>query len=741
MRAAIPSSHATVGVRRSFRFQLPTSVMDRGVSVCHNEPNRRSPRLKGETKTQPEGLGWVRLRLGEKRHSVRLQVLDFNGPGEHVLHTQLVKEVQSVFGVDDLVVTVMKKQAGLRCAYIALFIQENAMYRHAQAIAEGRCPHSEMDSMTPELLERICQGDEIIKVVNDGIREYSKQNLTARPEEALSDAATVAVDLTMTQLVQAAVLIRHKYFDGPAPDKETFDAVAYDVDPDSGRSVLQSWQVHDHLIELAHVYTNVKAVGGSVYGMIVNTNDKRAKPNRSGHYFNAVMTIAPNPTGTVVHPGTFYPDGVVATAMDVEPEPTKMHTPVMYTPVDGEPDTPVDGVPDILIGAPVGAVSGAVIEKVKEDISVDRVGLKIPVEFGSLQNRNPLKLTGKLTVQQKRRWATLPTEDTAKTALRNLEIPGCAHVVLNETIVDGARRTVLRNDGVVNLCNSTEGEHTRNEARCQVQNPDNAFLKPTDADGMVQDKGIRVNDDDTSPHYTYKHSITLTRLDLHKLDDEEWLNDHLINVLLDMVKGQSCIPNLKSNLKSPVYTVVPMSTFFLTDALQGNSTESRRRDAVRWARKGLFPKYSIFDFDLIVLPMNKDKVHWGVVIVHIRGKTIEHYDSCGRQLLRQHFARVLWWIQYCASELHCNIDVETEGWRFIDMCDAAMIQDNGNDCGLYTVLHVFLRMLGVPPRSSKGVSTLSPDEVTCFRRNVQARLLMPRSFSRIHWGRNFSDTL
>jgi Ulp1 family protease len=144
----------------------------------------------------------------------------------------------------------------------------------------------------------------------------------------------------------------------------------------------------------------------------------------------------------------------------------------------------------------------------------------------------------------------------------------------------------------------------------------------------------------------------------------------------------------------------------------------------------------MFDFELIMLPIHKCGVHWALVIIDVAKKRIEHYDSMGGRWPKKYFARVLWWV--LESAVNCKVAVKTEGWTFVDMERAAMQQTNDSDCGVYTFLHAFLRVVGVAPTNAGGADNFTPNDVICVRRFLLAQLLRQWATRSNHCGRDLA---
>jgi Ulp1 family protease len=118
--------------------------------------------------------------------------------------------------------------------------------------------------------------------------------------------------------------------------------------------------------------------------------------------------------------------------------------------------------------------------------------------------------------------------------------------------------------------------------------------------------------------------------DIHRLQKGEWLNDEIINYYLSMIKERSFNPTKVHHSKySPQRTSTHLPRVFTFNTFFYSLLSARGYAGVRrWTKKA---KVNLFELDRVVIPINKGGFHWILVIVNIKEKRIEYYDSMGRE--------------------------------------------------------------------------------------------------------------
>lgn len=159
--------------------------------------------------------------------------------------------------------------------------------------------------------------------------------------------------------------------------------------------------------------------------------------------------------------------------------------------------------------------------------------------------------------------------------------------------------------------------------------------------------------------------LRITRKDLYTLADLNWLNDEVINFYMNLL-----ITRGTSSDKYP--KVHAMNTFFYPKLLSGGHSSLKR-----WTRK-----VDIFAQDLLVVPIHLD-IHWCMLIVDFRDKSIVYYDSMGGNNPKCLAALK----QYLQDE---SLDKKKQPYDMSDwkLHSAKNIpqQMNGSDCGVFSCM-------------------------------------------------------
>ncbi|XP_037921415.1 ubiquitin-like-specific protease 1 [Hermetia illucens] len=164
-----------------------------------------------------------------------------------------------------------------------------------------------------------------------------------------------------------------------------------------------------------------------------------------------------------------------------------------------------------------------------------------------------------------------------------------------------------------------------------------------------------------------KFHLNITRRDITTLSEGKWLNDNIINFYVNLITERSSQENPEDTPK-----VYASNTFFMTRLLQMGYKPVRR-----WTRK-----IDIFSYDIILIPMHVNQVHWSLAVIDFKNKSIKYYDSMGEPI-----PEIL-----NALEKYLNDESIEKRNKPLDtpfikqtISDAPQ-QDNSNDCGVFTCL-------------------------------------------------------
>ncbi|CAM2119721.1 sentrin-specific protease 2 isoform X2 [Caretta caretta] len=158
--------------------------------------------------------------------------------------------------------------------------------------------------------------------------------------------------------------------------------------------------------------------------------------------------------------------------------------------------------------------------------------------------------------------------------------------------------------------------------------------------------------------------LKVTRGDIQTLRNHHWLNDEVINFYMNLL--------VERNKQQGFPVLHAFSTFFYPKLISGGYQAVKR-----WT-KGV----DLFKQDLIFVPIHL-RVHWGLVVIDVRRKTIKYFDSMGQ---RGHsICEIL--LQYLQEESKTkrNLDIDPSEWTLYSMKSHEIPQQlNGSDCGMFT---------------------------------------------------------
>uniref|UniRef100_A0A182J7R5 Ubiquitin-like protease family profile domain-containing protein n=1 Tax=Anopheles atroparvus TaxID=41427 RepID=A0A182J7R5_ANOAO len=165
-----------------------------------------------------------------------------------------------------------------------------------------------------------------------------------------------------------------------------------------------------------------------------------------------------------------------------------------------------------------------------------------------------------------------------------------------------------------------------------------------------------------------KFNLKIRGSDLVTLQGTNWLNDEVINFYMELLRERS---ELKHDQGLPkVYT---MNTFFLPRLLQTGHSGVRR-----WTRK-----VDLLAYDMIVVPVHVNGIHWCMSIVDLRRKTIHYYDSMGSPNNAVLNALECYLAEESLDKRKTPFD--TSGFTKANIRECPR-QENGSDCGVFSCM-------------------------------------------------------
>ena len=189
----------------------------------------------------------------------------------------------------------------------------------------------------------------------------------------------------------------------------------------------------------------------------------------------------------------------------------------------------------------------------------------------------------------------------------------------------------------------------------------------------------------------------------------EWLNDEVVNASLYMYK---CMHSGDGKKPSHVFP-----SFFYTQLVEmpGGYCYEHVRRWTRWItakhtlphidvdgkqREQVLPHaevegnkwLNLFLFDKVFIPINIMNSHWFLTVLVMDTKEVRIIDSVGGDKSK-YFDNICAWLRDEGLKVDASID-RYDGWRLVIV--AGPMQDNGTDCGVFTIVAAEMCMLDLP---------------------------------------------
>ncbi|NXL63838.1 SENP2 protease, partial [Chordeiles acutipennis] len=157
--------------------------------------------------------------------------------------------------------------------------------------------------------------------------------------------------------------------------------------------------------------------------------------------------------------------------------------------------------------------------------------------------------------------------------------------------------------------------------------------------------------------------LKVTREDIHTLRSLCWLNDEIINFYMCLLVERS--------KKEGNPSVHAFSTFFYPKLISDGYRAVRR-----WTRD-----VDLFKKDLILVPIHL-RVHWALVVIDVRKKTIKYFDSMAQK--GDKICEALFQYLQEESREKRNVELTLSEWTLHSMNSNEIPQQrNGSDCGVF----------------------------------------------------------
>lgn len=237
--------------------------------------------------------------------------------------------------------------------------------------------------------------------------------------------------------------------------------------------------------------------------------------------------------------------------------------------------------------------------------------------------------------------------------------------------------------------------------------------------------------------------------DIYKLKPHCWLNDEIINSYFQLLVDRSERMVLARNRKLPnglsngsklegadvtaggnrdlsssdgfgneVPQITYINSFFYAKLV---SIKDRRAGSYsydysrirRWTRKD-----NVFAYDIMLIPINVQNVHWSLGVINFKEKTVSHLDSMGGSDMLSVCDNLLRWVRDEAQDKGVK-DFDPEAWRTAEV--KVPQQNNSDDCGVFTC------KFGDWVSRGWKQFTFTSEHMEYFRSRIAHELLMGRA--------------
>ncbi|PHH55558.1 hypothetical protein CFIMG_007222RA00001 [Ceratocystis fimbriata CBS 114723] len=168
---------------------------------------------------------------------------------------------------------------------------------------------------------------------------------------------------------------------------------------------------------------------------------------------------------------------------------------------------------------------------------------------------------------------------------------------------------------------------------------------------------------------------------------QAWLNDAIIDSTLAAIDRFANIHSGATNYpRSSDRTVLVLGSFFFPNLVKNGGKRTERSLRL----KGVTPE-NFLNLETVVIPVCQGS-HWTLLVVQPLAKKFTHMDSLNPRGSPNMLATVQAWLRHLLGAAY----VDTE-WEKVNI--PAPVQNNGYDCGVFTILNAISVVLGLQPTS------------------------------------------
>eukprot|EP01053_Blabericola_migrator_P000083 Blabericola_migrator_1__82@NODE_101_length_14318_cov_135_243281_g28_i1_p5_GENE_NODE_101_length_14318_cov_135_243281_g28_i1NODE_101_length_14318_cov_135_243281_g28_i1_p5_ORF_typecomplete_len499_score66_35Peptidase_C48/PF02902_19/5_1e39Acetyltransf_14/PF03421_16/0_21Peptidase_C5/PF00770_18/1_2Peptidase_C5/PF00770_18/2_7e02_NODE_101_length_14318_cov_135_243281_g28_i1993311429 len=141
-------------------------------------------------------------------------------------------------------------------------------------------------------------------------------------------------------------------------------------------------------------------------------------------------------------------------------------------------------------------------------------------------------------------------------------------------------------------------------------------------------------------------SVQITTRDLRCLLPGEWLNDEVINAYMNLLNARTRMVE-EGSAHDYCVKAYYWNTFFYSSLTGETSSGQREYSYSRVKRWTSRKKIDVFSYDLLLIPLHVQKIHWALGAVDFKSKLVFFFDSLGSEPDPQFYPTIL---QYLDDE-------------------------------------------------------------------------------------------
>jgi len=272
----------------------------------------------------------------------------------------------------------------------------------------------------------------------------------------------------------------------------------------------------------------------------------------------------------------------------------------------------------------------------------------------------------------------VPLEEGKETALETMDRQ------LLEQIAEAEKLVRIKDSRIESdiVAREEREEREREEAEAEAKARASTLLRPlTREEQNIVNEAIRGIGPESEILRTCEND-SIQRQSLHKLNPGVWLNDEVIHYFLLMLAKRDerlSQENPGGRKRSHFF-----KSFFMTKLLDdGSSGNYKYANVKRWSKN--VPGKDIFALSKIFFPVNIMNQHWTCAAIFMEDKRIQFFDSMHGTGIR--YLKGLF--QYLKDEHQakkgCPLP-DQDQWQLVCCTNDTPVQNNGNDCGVFTCM-------------------------------------------------------